>query len=151
MHIEVSEGEAIDKLTILAIKRAKLADPVQRANVEQDLQQLGDLVASTGLLDDPVIRTEADTLSAINRQLWDVEEHLRTKESLQRFDDEFVQLARSVYVMNDARAAAKRRINQRAGSRLVEEKSYRSSSSAMSTAVHARTMLSSNSGDASEK
>lgn len=120
MHIEVSEGQAIDKLTILAIKRGLLADPEQRANVEQDLQQLGDLVASAKLLDDPVIKTEADNLSVINRQPWDVEEHFRTKESLQRFDDDFVQLARSVYVMNDARAAAKRRINMRAGARLVE-------------------------------
>jgi hypothetical protein len=128
MHIEVSEGEAIDKLTILEIKRALLADPVQRANVERDLQQLGNIIASAGLLDDPVIKTEADKLSVLNRQLWEIEEQLRARESLNRFDDEFVQLARSVYVMNDARAAAKRRINLRCGSRLVEEKSYKTCS-----------------------
>jgi len=63
MHIEVSEGEAIDKLTILEIKRALLADPVQRANVERDLQQLGNIVASAGLLDDPVIVTGVTTPS----------------------------------------------------------------------------------------
>jgi len=101
---------------------------LRHGGVLWNLQQLGDIVASAGLLDDPVIKAEVDKLSVLNWQLWEIEEQLRSRESLNRFDDEFVQLARSVYLMNDARAAAKRRINLRCGSRLVEEKSYKTSS-----------------------
>ena len=65
-----------------------------------------------------------DALQAINTQLWDVEDALRLLEAEQRFDQEFIRLARSVYQLNDQRAALKRQINNACGSTLVEEKSY---------------------------
>ena len=66
-----------------------------------------------------------EALQDINRQLWDVEDDLRTHESKQEFNDKFIQLARSVYKLNDKRAFIKKNINQACGSTLVEEKSYR--------------------------
>ena len=61
----------------------------------------------------------------MNEQLWDIEDRIRDKEARQTFDRDFIELARSVYVCNDERAAVKKRINQHLGSRLVEEKSYK--------------------------
>ena len=66
----------------------------------------------------------ANQLKAVNEQLWDIEDAIRSKEARKEFDDHFVQLARSVYVTNDKRAAIKREINAQTGSDLIEEKSY---------------------------
>jgi hypothetical protein len=63
-------------------------------------------------------------LKQVNEALWDIEDRIRIKEHLQEFDDEFIELARSVYVTNDRRADIKREINKATGSLLVEEKSY---------------------------
>jgi hypothetical protein len=60
----------------------------------------------------------------VNEALWDIEDRIRVKEKLGKFDDEFVQLARAVYITNDKRAEIKRQINAVSGSALIEEKSY---------------------------
>jgi len=72
------------------------------------------------------VTVELVQLSQVNEELWDIEDHLRDKERLQSFDQEFVSLARSVYFKNDARARIKRKINELLGSPLTEEKSYTS-------------------------
>ena len=59
-----------------------------------------------------------------SRVLWDIEDKIRDKERNKSFDDEFIQLARSVYITNDERSRIKRRINETFGSDLIEEKSY---------------------------
>jgi hypothetical protein len=63
-------------------------------------------------------------LRAINEKLWDIEDDIRDLERARTFDRQFIQLARAVYVTNDERAAVKRDINTRLGSKIVEEKSY---------------------------
>ena len=65
-----------------------------------------------------------DALQAVNTELWNVEDALRQLEAEQRFDQMFIELARSVYQLNDQRAAIKRQINEACGSTLLEEKSY---------------------------
>jgi hypothetical protein len=63
-------------------------------------------------------------LKTINEVLWVIEDDLRLKESRAEFDQEFIELARSVYITNDRRASVKREINVCVGSNLIEEKSY---------------------------
>jgi hypothetical protein len=53
-----------------------------------------------------------------------IEDDIREKERAKGFDAEFIRLARAVYFENDERAAIKRRINLKLGSKIVEEKSY---------------------------
>jgi len=53
-----------------------------------------------------------------------IEDDIRVLEKAQRFDAEFVKLARSVYFENDERARIKKEINLMLGSAYVEEKSY---------------------------
>ncbi len=119
----VSYGELIDKITILEIKSERMTDAAKLANVRDELQLLGALWAG-----DPVSRTDISSeradLKRINESLWEIEDEIRVKERNQAFDARFIELARAVYHTNDQRAAVKRAINLKLGSRLVEEKSY---------------------------
>jgi hypothetical protein len=119
----VSHGELIDKITILEIKSERMADPAKLANVRDELQLLNGLWAA-----DPASRTDISAeraeLKRINEALWGIEDEIRVKERNQAFDARFIELARAVYHTNDKRAAVKRAINLKLGSRLVEEKSY---------------------------
>ena len=121
--IEVAAGELIDKLTILAIKLDRIADPGKRANVrlEQDVLEAAHRAAvpSSATLD-----ALTAALRDVNETLWDIEDRIRDCERVGDFGPAFVALARAVYKTNDRRAALKKEINQALGSRLVEEKSY---------------------------
>jgi len=121
--VPVSPGELIDKITILEIKSQRMTDPVKLANVRTELALLMETWQSS-----PWSAADIDAewvgLRAVNEKLWVVEDQIRDKERDARFDQEFIELARAVYVTNDERAAIKKRINTRLGSTLVEEKSY---------------------------
>ena len=120
--IPVSWGELLDKLTILEIKRERIAAADARANVGRE----HDLLRAAGepALRDPAIADLYDQLRQVNGELWDIEDAIRAEEEKATFGAAFVALARSVYRKNDERAAIKRRINDALGSELVEEKSY---------------------------
>lgn len=123
ISVPVSFGELIDKITILEIKSERIGDPAKLANVRTEL----DLLNATWNAA-PAARTdiaaERAGLRAVNEALWDIEDRIRIKEKAKAFDAEFIELARSVYVRNDERAAVKRAINEKLGSTLIEEKSY---------------------------
>ena len=121
--VPVSPGELIDKITILEIKSQRMTDAAKLHNVRTELSLLTETwKASAYSATD--ISAEWAGLRNVNGQLWDIEDRIRDKEREDRFDAEFIELARAVYVTNDERAAIKKRINMRLGSLLVEEKSY---------------------------
>jgi len=117
--VPVSIGEYIDKITILAIKSRRITDKVKVRNVLRELNQLI-LLDSEKIIDTDLYRK----LIRVNEDLWEVEDAIRVKEKNQQFDDEFIELARSVYRLNDRRADLKRQINLQYESDLMEEKSY---------------------------
>ena len=119
----ISPGELLDKLTILRIKAQRIADPAKRANVARELAALEAIWQRQPRAAE--LREEEAALARVNAALWEVEDALRALEAAQRFDAEFVALARSVYRHNDERAALKRRVSEKLGSSLLEEKSYR--------------------------
>lgn len=123
LNVQTSPGEFLDKLTILEIKTERIADPGKLANVRRELDQLRATWAASPLAARDVARLVAE-LKAVNVTLWEIEDRIRRHEAGQRFDGEFVQLARSVYRTNDRRAALKRELNLALGSDLLEEKSY---------------------------
>jgi transcriptional regulator of nitric oxide reductase len=125
-HIEVpvSPGELLDKITILEIKLERMTDPVKLQNVRTELGLLR-ASWSRSVREDQVIRGLHVQLKEVNEALWDIEDAIRDKERLREFDDHFVELARSVYITNDRRSNIKKDLNERLGSRLIEEKSYR--------------------------
>ena len=121
--VPLSPGELLDKITILRIKAARMTDAGKRANVQLELGLLEGTWRDSGCASVDVSNDEL-ALQAVNERLWVVEDRIREKEAAHAFDQEFIELARAVYVSNDERAAIKKRVNVRLGSRIVEEKSY---------------------------
>lgn len=122
--VPVSPGELLDKITILRIKCARIADPAKLVNVRLELSRL-ELSRQESVPGDAGIAAEEAALERVNSELWDIEDRIREHEAQRRFDADFIALARSVYRRNDERAAIKRRINIKLDSTLMEEKSYR--------------------------
>jgi hypothetical protein len=120
--IPVSWGELLDKISILQIKRERIADPVARANVGRELGQLWSI--GRAALDREGVASQFAALTSVNEELWDIEDAIRREEARARFGTQFIRLARAVYQQNDRRAALKREINRLLESELVEEKSY---------------------------
>lgn len=120
----ISAGELIDKITILRVKAARIGDPAKEANVRKELAML-EAIAEGALPQTAEIDRLTAELAEVNGALWDIEDGKRDCERRGEFGEAFVQLARSVYVENDRRAAIKRAINEAAGSDIVEEKSYK--------------------------
>jgi hypothetical protein len=118
--VPVSWGELLDKITILQIKQARIADAAKRANVTTELDALS-AIAGIAMAQAAALLAG---LKAVNEELWEIEDRIRDKERAGRFDAEFIALARAVYVTNDRRAELKRQMNSLLGSALVEEKSY---------------------------
>jgi len=115
-----SAGEVCDRLAILDLKCARIRDPDARARAERIRDRLRAAWRAAGLPEVP----EAAELAQVNAELWDVEDALRAHEAEGRFDAAFVAHARSVYRLNDRRAALKAAIDRRLGSDLAEPKSY---------------------------
>ena len=122
MKIEVSVGEIVDKLSILKIKSDNITDLDKLKNINKEYEYLYTIVFD----DLKVSQEDFSELVSINKKLWVIEDDLRDKESNQEFDSVFIELARSVYFVNDKRAEIKKEINIKYGSLFVEEKSYKS-------------------------
>ena len=120
MKIEVSNGEIVDKLTIVEIKSERIIDSRKLENLHKEYEVLNNAVAGIIEKNHPLYLELLD----INNQLWDIEDHIRDLERAKDFSDDFIQTARSVYYINDKRSDVKRRINEITGSNLTEEKSY---------------------------
>ena len=121
MKIEVSNGEIMDKLTILEIKMEKIADPAKRRNIQKEYELLSATAAGILSREDPLYRQ----LKEVNLRLWEIEDRIRELERRKDFGKEFIETARAVYRENDLRAALKKQINEKTGSDLTEEKSYK--------------------------
>jgi hypothetical protein len=120
MKIEVSNGEIIDKLTIIQIKLERIKDKAKLINLQKEYDELVKDASSIISTSDPLYKA----LYEVNCELWDIEDHIRDLERNKDFGDDFIQTARAVYFKNDKRSEVKREINLRTSSGLIEEKSY---------------------------
>lgn len=121
--VPVAWGECIDKITILEIKERNITAAPALANVRRELEALSEIARP--VLSRADVAALTDNLREVNQALWTVEDDLRDCEADGRFDATFIELARSVYKLNDKRARFKRHINDATASSIVEEKSYR--------------------------
>lgn len=120
MKIEISNGELLDKLSILEIKLEKIQDTGKLMHIHSEyslIKPLGDKLLH-------LVEAQYKSLVDINRLLWEIEDAIRDLERKQQFGDEFIQMARKVYLLNDKRAHIKKEINLFTNSGLIEEKSY---------------------------
>ena len=121
--IPISWGELFDKLTILQIKLKNLQDRDALKNVKLEYDQLY-VIYNSNFLEDKKAKLLINNLKQINEKLWDIEDKIRDKERNKTFDQEFIELARNVYITNDQRSLIKRNINKTFHSYIIEEKSY---------------------------
>jgi hypothetical protein len=120
MKIEVSNGEIIDRLTIIQIKLERIKDDAKLANLQKEYNILKKAASSIMSQDDPVYIA----LYQVNCDLWEIEDRIRDLEREKNFGSDFISTAREVYIKNDRRSELKREINIRTSSGLIEEKSY---------------------------
>ena len=125
MLVEISNGELLDKISILELKMLKIEDEEKLVNVHKEFDTLNPLVVELFENNDSQLQNHYLELAEINGKLWDIEDWIRDCEREKRFDKEFVELARSVYITNDKRCEVKKLINILTSSGLVEEKSYK--------------------------
>ncbi len=125
MKLEISNGELLDKISILELKMLKIEDKKKLVNIEKEFYTLNPLCVKLFEKFGSQLQNLYLKLAEINGQLWDIEDWIRDCEREKRFDAEFIQLARSVYVTNDRRSKVKKEINLLTKSGLVEEKSYK--------------------------
>jgi hypothetical protein len=121
MKIEISIGEIVDKLSILQIKTGMIKEEKKVINVKKEYDYLYNIVFNEMKIE----QTDFFDMVIINTELWKIEDDIRKKESQKEFDQEFINLARSVYITNDKRADIKKKINIKYGSNFIEEKSYK--------------------------
>jgi predicted nucleic acid-binding Zn-ribbon protein len=114
--VPISIGELLDKITILQIKSEKTDNEF----VHKELNDLIKIAEDIGFYNQSYLNDLLD----VNRKLWDIEDRLRDLEKIQKFDNEFIDLARQVYITNDKRAEIKRKINQDTQSNYQEIKLY---------------------------
>tara|TARA_R110000824_G_scaffold288465_4_gene476361 strand:- start:1721 stop:2128 length:408 start_codon:yes stop_codon:yes gene_type:complete len=129
MKIEVPNGEIADKVSILMIKSVKITDSQKLNNIHKELHMLSFPLSE--FMGDPNDMFKKNSLwgiffdlKKINEELWDIEDQIRQKEKEKIFDEEFIELARMVYITNDKRSKMKAEINEQSKSLLREEKSY---------------------------
>ena len=123
IKIPVSVGELADKITILEIKKKKIADKKKLKRIINELIFLNDILKNEVELNN-LIKKEISSLKKINLKLWDIEDGKRNCEKNKNFGPMFIKLARNVYILNDKRAKIKFKINSLSGSDIVEVKSY---------------------------
>ncbi len=122
INTPISLGELVDKVSILMIKQKNISDQKKLNHVTKELDVLKKTLAQ--YVEQEEIQTYLDKLNDINSKLWKIEDEIRECEKDKKFDQTFIELARSVYFTNDQRANVKSDINNNFGSELVEVKSY---------------------------
>ena len=120
---EISAGELIDKITILEIKKEKISNKEKLVEINKELISLNETLKKS-IDNESKISSFKNDLKNINLKLWDIEEGKRSAEKNNKFDEKFIELARSVYKFNDERAKIKLAINNAFGSNIKEVKSY---------------------------
>ena len=124
MKVEVSNGELLDKLSILELKLKNIKDDKKLINIKNEHGGLSPLCNNLFNNYGNELRSLYAKLSEINAELWKIEDDIRECERNKDFGDEFVRLARAVYFTNDKRSDVKKSINLLTESGFVEEKSY---------------------------
>ena len=122
INTPVSLGELVDKLSILLIKNINIKDDEKLKLVREEMSMLNKTLDSKINRED--IQEYLDSLIKINTKLWKIEDDIRDCERNKKFDQKFIDIARSVYFTNDKRSELKLAINKKFGSKIVEVKSY---------------------------
>ena len=123
--VPVSSGELIDKIAFLKNKKKKIFNKSKLKNINNELSLLNEIYKNNFKNNKKLLLYEKKLIK-INKKLWDIEDKIRFLESKKNFNQQFIDLARAIYINNDKRSEIKKKINKLTGSYFVEEKSYKS-------------------------
>lgn len=121
--VEISVAELLDKISILSIKMSKIKNKNKNKLIKNEMNILNSYLKKN-LKINKKIRNYQKLLFKVNLSLWNIEDNIRKKEKIKNFGNEFIDLARKVYINNDKRSKIKLKINKYFGSNIVEVKSY---------------------------
>ena len=124
INVPVSIGELLDKMSILEIKSSRILDSEKLKNITRELDLLSNIVGENNFLELEETKVIYTELLDVNKTLWDLEDSIRDKERNKCFDEEFVEISRSIYRQNDLRCSLKTKLNSKLGSEIFEEKGY---------------------------
>jgi hypothetical protein len=119
VQVPISIGELCDKYTILLIKEEKITDEAKLLNIQKEMAYLKSLIVNLNI---PM--EKLTNLKYVNEKLWTIEDNIRIKEMNKEFDNDFIELARSVYITNDLRFEIKNNISKEYNSDILEVKCY---------------------------
>ncbi len=122
VNTPISLGDLIDKISILVIKEKKITDEKKNNLIREELTLLKKTLNEA--INNNDINNYLNQLIDVNSILWKIEDEIRDCEKNKKFDQKFIELARSVYITNDRRAEIKFEINNKFGSKIIEVKSY---------------------------
>ena len=122
INTPVSLGELLDKISILIIKEKNIVDIQKQYHIKNELEVLNKILENS--ISRSQVKEYIEKLIEINSELWFIEDEIRDCERKKKFDQKFIDLARSIYIKNDRRSEIKLEINKKFGSELVEVKSY---------------------------
>ena len=120
---EISTGELLDKISILEIKLEKVKDKTSQKEVDKEYKILKKVQNSSLELTEKM-KTLFNEIKKVNLNLWNIEDKLRICEKNKDFGENFIKLARDVYLNNDNRSKIKSKINEVSGSNIKEIKQY---------------------------
>jgi hypothetical protein len=118
-YIPISIGELCDKFSILQIKSENVTDAEKLIEINKEISYLKPYIEKLDISFE-----DYNKIKEVNEKLWKIEDDIRKKEENKEFDNEFIELARSVYITNDERAKIKYEINIKLNSEIKEIKSY---------------------------
>lgn len=118
MKIEVSIGEAIDKLSILEIKMKKIEDENKKIEIQKEINVLHDCEAYKS-------KNEFyyNLLMYINEKIWDMTNIIK---SITVDDPQFSHISNQIFEFNQKRFRIKNWFNLLTDSNIKEQKSYAS-------------------------
>lgn len=120
LNVAVSVGELLDKISILKVKTRKVKNAHKLKFIQEELELLTNTAEQASVLDEDLIAE----LESVNEALWIIEDDIRVKERDKSFGDDFIELARAVYVTNDMRFEIKNKVNEKYNSGIREQKDY---------------------------
>ena len=122
INTPISVGELLDKISILIIKKENIKDEKKLIFIKKELSSLQQVLFKN--IEKDKTKSYLMQLIDINSKLWKIEDEIRNCERKKIFDQDFIELARSVYISNDKRSKIKLEINKKFNSQIVEVKSY---------------------------
>ena len=119
--IKISNGELLDRISILELKMLRVEDPSKSAAIKMEFYELNPKCVSLFTKNDSSLQVLYLELARINGELWDLENEVR-KSNIR--DKQFILASKKIFKLNQTRNDIKNDINMITGSDYLEVKQY---------------------------